>query len=158
MTLITQKEALDLFDYCPDTGVLLWKKSGKIAGNISVSDGYISVYCRGRNYKAHRIAWLIMYGEWPIQVDHVDHNRINNKISNLRNVSQTENSRNMRLRRRNTSGHVGVCWHKKGNKWMAYIHLAGKFKSLGLFSDISDAVAARNKASENYGFHKNHGL
>lgn len=157
MTSLTQKEALELFIYDPELGSLIWKKSGKFAGYISKTDGYITVMCKKKNYKAHRIAWLMTYGEWPDSTDHIDHNRVNNKINNLRSVSHVENSKNMGLRGTNKSGHVGVCWHTKGNKWMAYIHINYKMKNLGLFSDISDAIVARQKASENCGFHKNHG-
>ena len=158
MAINSKAEALELFIYCEETGSLKWRKTGKNAGYISKNDGYVTVMYMGKNYKAHRIAWLIKHGYWPNQVDHIDHVRHNNKISNLRNVCQTENSRNMSLRNSNTSGHVGVCWHKAAKKWMAYIHISGKFKSLGLFLQIEDAINARISASKNYGFHKNHGI
>ena len=157
MTTLTQAEALQLFIYDQDTGVLIWKKSEKTAGYVNTGDGYITVMVGGKNYKAHRIAWLMTYGYWPNQVDHIDHDRINNRIANLREVCQQENSRNMSLRGTNTSGHVGVSWHKKANKWAASITIDYKARHLGLFSNFEDAVLARKEASDNYKFHKNHG-
>lgn len=154
-----------LFSYCPDTGELRWKNTtslkrlnGKLAGYVNSGDGYICVMVGLKNYKAHRIAWLLTHGKWPDgEIDHIDHNRTNNKITNLREATQVENSRNLSLSKKNTSGHVGVCWHKYEKKWYAYITVDGKQINLGLHNFIHDAVSARKKAQQELGFHGNHG-
>lgn len=109
-------------------------------------------------YYAHRIAWVIYYGYPPVgEVDHINGDKADYRIVNLRDVSRSINKRNVQKRADNTSGYNGVVWHKGGNKWMARITVNGKSKYLGLFENINDAVAARAAAQVGQGFTKRHG-
>jgi len=159
--LLPIEELRKLLAYDPETGVLTWKVSrgkarvGAAAGSISGSCGYreVGIIC-GRLYKAHRIAWALHYGEWPAgQIDHENHIRDDNRITNLRDVTSAENLRNRSMPSSNTSGRIGVHWHKQSQKWRAKI--AGA--DVGYFVSFSDACAAREAAERAHGFHENHG-
>jgi len=91
------------------------------------------------------------------EIDHIDHNSLNNRIENLRLVSSRENSMNLPLPKHNTSGRVGITWAKREKKWQAQIGLDYKTIILGHFDKFEDAVAAREAAEKKYGFHPNHG-
>lgn len=106
---------------------------------------------------AHRIAWAVYYGEWPDSIDHINGNRSDNRISNMRSVVAQDNSKNAAIRSDNTSGHIGVHWHTLAGKWAASIKGGGKMRHLGLFDDMAFAIAARKRAETKYGFHPNHG-
>ncbi len=122
------------------------------------TQGYRVILIDGHQFKAHRLAWLYIYGEFPKkQIDHVNHDRSDNKISNLRDVTNQENHKNRGLNKNNTSGVNGVAWNKQLNKWIAYIIVASKRKHLGVFVEMKEAVLARQKANKEYGFHFNHG-
>ena len=84
--------------------------------------------------------------EW----DHIDRNPLNNKRSNLRVVSKSENLRNRGISKNNVSGHKGVCWHSRCDKWIAQIKIDGKIRHLGYFKDIDEAVRARKAAETLY--------
>lgn len=146
-------DALYLFDYSPNSGDLLWKNppsnlshlKGSIAGCLS--DGYRKIDIYGMRLYAHRIVWLIFYGSEPDGfVDHINGNRSDNRISNLRIVTVTQNAWNSKMRRNNTSGVKGVSWHSPSGKWIARIRVCGKRKSIGSFDNIEDAKVAINKA------------
>ena len=70
----------------------------------------------GYKYTAHRVIWAMHYGEWPDQVDHINHDKADNRIENLRTVTHSENARNRKLNKNNTSGHAGVTWRSAGGK------------------------------------------
>lgn len=106
----------------------------------------------GRKVYAHRIAWAIARGEQPDVIDHINGDRGDNRLGNLRSVTQRENSRNSAMPRTNKSGHVGVSWIASGNLWRATA--AGKH--LGCFQSKADAIAARSAADAG-SFHENHG-
>lgn len=108
---------------------------------------------------AHRAVWAYCHGDWPREnIDHINHDRTDNRIANLRSVSQSENARNANRRSDNNSGYTGVCWSKSRKKWVAQIGLPGNItKPLGRYSLLEDAVAARMAAEILYGFHPNHG-
>ena len=162
---VTQAELKELLNYDPDTGVFKWRVSprmgisvGTNAGCLS-SWGYLIIRIKGKPYRAHRLAWLYVYGEWPEgELDHINHDRIHNRIENLRIVSRFENSRNQKMRTNNTSGVTGVYWNKVYQKWYAYIQLRGKLKYLGRSTDKQVTIEARKTAEKKYGFHPNHGL
>ena len=88
----------------------------------------------------------IMNAPKEMNVDHRDGNPFNNRKSNLRICTQADNNKNLKIRKNNTSGHKGVCWVTKHSKWMAYIKINTKFKNLGLYNDINEAIKAREKA------------
>lgn len=107
---------------------------------------------------AHRVAWAIHYGEWPAgQVDHINGDQTDNRIANLRCVSDAENKRNLSLRAKNKTGHHGVWWDERRGKYQAYIAEDKRRVSLGRFDRLEDAVAARQAAEARLGYHPNHG-
>lgn len=129
---------------------------GKHVG--SVSNGYVIFSLFKRLYKGHRVAWAVHYGFWPDgHIDHIDGNRSNNRIANLRVVSRTENNMNMARKSNNTSGHTGVSRTKSGQRWRARIQVNGNYKTIGSFATKDEAIAARKAAEVQYGFHPNHG-
>ncbi len=98
-----------------------------------------------------------MEGEWPQEVDHIDHVKLNNIWRNLRSVSSTDNGRNASLSKNNTSGHNGIYWHKQNSKWVAEIMVDREKISLGSYLNLSGAIKARREADIKYNFHTNHG-
>jgi hypothetical protein len=141
---------LELFEYDAENGKLFWKVS---RGPVSAGDeagsfdgyGYRCVKIDGRIHKSHRIIFLLEHGFLPKFIDHFSQNPSNNRISNLRAVTQSKNMRNKRMYKNNKSGHAGV--HRLPNgKWAAraYSPETGKQFSLGDFTDIEDAIKARN--------------
>lgn len=173
---ITSEIVREFLDYDPDTGLFEWKKrdrrhfksnhafnawNAKMAGNAAFTStngrGYSDGGIFGKTVRAHRIAWLHYYGTQPDHIDHINGIRTDNRICNLRSVTNAENRRNQKRRTDNTSGVAGVRWHKQAGKWNARIRLNGKEKSLGVFVDKQAAIAARKKAEKEHGFHANHG-
>lgn len=138
---------------------LTWNKrfAGREAFTSLRSDGYKGGSINGVNYLAHRIIFKMVHGYDPDQVDHDNRNRSDNREQNLIDASATKNSQNSKLYQNNTSGHAGVIWDKVRNKWRAEITINGKIKSLGRFTNINAAIAARQQAEQQYGFHPNHG-
>lgn len=131
--------------------------AGKIAGTAKSSKGYCVIGIDKQVYLAHRVIWLLEYGNWPNQVDHIDGDKTNNRLGNLRSVSGKENQRNMAISRINRSGTSGVDWHRQAKRWRARINASGVSIHLGLFTSKSDAVLARKKAERRLGYHYNHG-
>lgn len=131
--------------------------SGRQAFTAKDRDGYFQGSFLGQRLRTHRVVFALTHGDWPDVVDHIDGDRTNNRISNLRNVSQAENARNVRAPTRNTSGQVGVCWIAARQRWKAQIMRDGKGITIGWFADFADAVAARAQAERDFGFHVNHG-
>lgn len=161
-----------LLRYEPETGKLFWRSRGVELFNSqracnawnarhSGREAFISEhpqgYARGQinrvSMPAHRVIWAICNGVWPNTVDHIDGDVKNNKIENLRDVTQAENNRNAKLRSDNKSGEQGVHWNKDRQKWVAVV---GN-QYLGLFSTKALAVTARRSAASEFGFHENHG-
>jgi hypothetical protein len=154
----------EYFQYDPKSGSLMWKKLpkksrskiGSIAGAKN-SRGYLLIKFGGKSLKLHRIIFFMHNGFLPDEIDHVDHNKLNNKIENLRPVSHQENHRNMRKQSNNSSGHVGIYFDEKIGKYRARIGVNSKAIHLGSFSNINDAIEKRRLAEIFYGFHENHG-
>ncbi len=148
------EEVQQLLSYCSTTGQLTWLilnrnvSPGSPAGTTQ-ADGYRRVRLMGRDYKAHRLAWLLYHGVDPgaLHIDHIDGNRSNNAINNLRLCTQRQNSRNMPVKKNNTSGVPGVSWHRKTGKWRAYVNRERKQHYLGVFETLAEAVEARNHAA-----------
>lgn len=130
---------------------------GDKAGHITKL-GYVCVGIKGKLYQAHVIVWLIYNGKMPDnEIDHIDGDKLNNDISNLRDVTRSENMRNIKRGIRNKSGTIGVHWDKDAEKWRAKLVVEGKMIHLGRFSNIEDAIKARKEAEVKHGFHANHG-
>lgn len=147
---IGRDELKEVFDYDENTGVFKWKnprpkvKVGGVAGCICNFNGYCLITYNYRPYKAHRLAWIYVHGEIPETkfIDHIDGNRSNNSISNLRLCTNGENQKNRKLGRDNTSGFKGVSWNKKLQKWEAYTSLHNKKYNIGYYTDKEEAIAA----------------
>lgn len=161
---ITPSELHMFLKYEPETGVLTWvprtgkwssrwnsRYAGKQAGYMD-AHGYRAVKLLDRAYLAHRVAWAMTHGEWPECVDHLNGNRSDNRLANLRSVSRKMNQRNQKMHSTNTSGRTGVCWAKKSQKWIATIKVDGRQTHLGYYENFDDAVIAREAAEQKYGF------
>lgn len=131
------------------------KNSGRELNSVNGS-GYKRGAIFGVSMRLHRLIWLIAYGYLPGIVKHIDHDRLNNRLTNLEEVTPRGNSRNHKLHGNNTSGCMGVIWFR--NKWQARIVVLGVIKYLGVFKHKSDAITARKAAEVKYGFHANHGI
>lgn len=171
----------DLLVYHHETGTLTWKErgmewfsssrsravwnakyAGKKAGSVHTDNTgrkCIHVSINNRKYKGHRICWELINGPIPdgMTIDHIDHNPLNNKISNLRLASQVEQKRNMPIQKNNSSGVVGVGWSKKAKRWRARIGVNGRGIEIGTIDSLGEAIEMRKRAEVEYGFHKNHG-
>ena len=134
--------------------------SGKEALTSTNTNGYKKGSVLGVFVSAHRVAWALHYGKWPDgHIDHINGDRADNRIENLRDVLHHDNMRNMAATRLNTSGQVGVRWNKKDKRWHARIGGGGgkSFKHIGVYKTFDEAVAARKQAEIEMGYHPNHG-
>lgn len=161
--MLTQARLKELLHYDPETGIFTRKTKytnmdvGDISGGID-NTGYIRIYTAGKRYKAHHLAWLYVYGCLsPIQIDHINHDRSDNRICNLRAVSHRENQLNQSIPKNNKSRIVGVHWDKRRNQWIASIRVNYKLITLLSRKDFFECCCARKSAESKYGFHENHG-
>lgn len=143
-----------VLSYDPETGEFIRierqgrMKAGTRVGAINAL-GYVTVTIDRKRFGAHRLAWFFVHGRWPEgDIDHINGNRADNRIANLRDVSRSQNNQNRRIAQRNNSasGLLGVYWHKQRQKWRAQIQIDGKSKSLGLFEDKDGARLAYEAA------------
>lgn len=136
------------------------KNAGVEAGSVSKLHGYRKIRLNGRMLYAHRIVWEMHNGKIPngYEIDHIDHNRDNNNIKNLRCVHPSVNDKNLSLPKTSTTGVIGVSYDNQRGKYRAYIVINGKYKTIGRYSTICEATAARKAYSKAYGFHDNHGM
>lgn len=138
--------------YDPFTGIFTRLASrqktrvGKIAGCIVGTSGYVVIYVNGKQYYAHRLAWLYVHGAWPTEyIDHIDCDKANNRITNLRECSHQENRRNNKLQPNNNSGYKGVSWNKRKRKWVSVINHLYKQTHIGYYACPHQAAEAYNK-------------
>jgi|LakMenE01Jun11ns_1017448.scaffolds.fasta_scaffold9941576_4 hypothetical protein len=144
------------FKYSPSTGFITKVKTGNL-GWLE-EQGYRVFDWKGESIKAHRLIFLLMLGYIPEgQVDHINHDRADNRWINLRVVSKATNSRNLSKYANNSSGTTGISWHKKQQKWVARIMVNNKAVQLGSFESKEEAIAVRQAAVVKYNFHENHG-
>lgn len=143
------KRLREIIHYDPETGLFTWRvfrrgsaKAGSPAGKPT-NKGRISFMLDGVFYLAHRLAWLYVHGTWPAdQIDHIDGDPTNNRISNLREATQSQNQQNKhRPNRTNKSGCLGVQSRKNG-KFVAEIQIEKRRVYLGIFENLDDADAA----------------
>ena len=119
---------------------------------------YINIFCAGKSYKAHRLAWEIYYNEAPIgDIDHIDGDGTNNSIKNLRLVNKSINQRNQKLSSRNNSGIAGVLWRDNINKYEVTATVNKEKFNLGYFNNIFEAVCVRKSFNNKNGFTLRHG-
>jgi hypothetical protein len=146
-----------IMEYDSESGRLLWKmsrnigrgkaKAGTPVGSVS-PNGYLETSVNGYRTYAHRLAWAIHYGSWPSKhIDHIDGDKLNNAIANLRNCAQRINVENQRkVRSDNTSGFTGVMWRTDKKRWCAVIQANGKRMRRGGFDTPEEAHEAYLKA------------
>ena len=179
--LPSQAELLKVLRYDKKTGKLFWRKRSistfTDGPNVSANSicknwnnrfankeafttnnqGYLSGRYKNCTYSSHRVIWKMIYGTEPNIIDHIDGDRSNNKIQNLRSVDIADNAKNQRLYAVNTSGTSGITWKKINKKWEARISVNGRRVYLGVFSSKQKAIETRKQAEIKYGFHRNHG-
>lgn len=150
---LTAERLRELLSYDPQTGVFTWATVrvgcgfNKVAGCFDKGKAYIVIKIDRRIYRAHRLAFLWMTGEWPeFTIDHKDRNRSNNRWSNLRIATRKQNQENLPLDPRNKSGHRGIHWVKEDKVWAASIGHNGKKYALGRSRDINAAIELRKAA------------
>lgn len=156
---LTPERVRELLDYDRDSGLFVWKapnsnrtSAGNVAGTIR--HGYVLIGVDGRQRLAHRLAWLLVTGEWPTaDIDHINGNRSDNRIANLRQVTRSVNMENQRRPRgNNSSGFLGVGWDKEKRRWRAQIKVNGVNLILGRFRTPEEAhgayIAAKRKLHE----------
>lgn len=155
--MITQERLKYLLKYDPNSGIFVWIRNttksvmiGDKAGSKHYKNGYHSICIDGKRYLAHRLAWLYMTGIWPKdQIDHINGIRDDNRWTNLRTATCSENHQNID-RKTGKSGYRGVTWHNKNKKWMAQIRFNKTNICLGYFDDPKDAHEAHLKAKQQY--------
>lgn len=164
----------ECFKYSPD-GKLVWRIrprhhfltsrgqaifNAKFSGRgafTSLARGYAAGKIGGQSYYAHRLIWKLLRWTEPVEIDHINGDKTDNRIENLRNVTRAENMRNCRRYSSNSSGVTGVYFDKRSGKWAAAIRSGGRHIGLGLFAEKRIAVSARLKAQRVLGFDPKHG-
>lgn len=162
---LTQELLKEQVSYDPKTGEFtrLVRSSNSVnvgdkAGCLNKITGYVEFSVFGTLHKAHRLAWLYVHGHFPPeQIDHINHDKADNRIDNLRLCTAATNSQNQTMYKNNSSGVTGVWRDTERKNWMVYISVRGKRITLGRREDINDAIALRKAAEKKYGFHRNHG-
>lgn len=143
----------DMFAHTPgrtaDHACANWNArfAGREAFTINAANGYLCGTLLWKRHFAHRIIWAMTHGDWPETVDHINGNRADNRISNLRRASRKENNRNCAAHSDNSSGLKGVSWDAARGKWRAQICHDGLNRTLGRFDRKEDALTAYVGAS-----------
>lgn len=157
---------LSLLDYDPDTGILTWKPREDVRWNkryagrqafSCVSRGYHTGTIFGVHYKAARVIWKLVHGSDPEVLDHIDGDKTNNRLSNLRNVTQSDNTKNRANYKNNTSGYPGVSWVVRLQKWQVTSGGSKNRKYHGVYADLEEAIQVKQQMEKDYGYHPNHG-
>lgn len=184
---LTQEILKELMDYNPETGIFVWKERdiiyfnhckkpefscrlwnsrmvGKVSGTIFKTKNKFyyatSLSCgeKFKRYYMHRLAWMYMYGKFPNdEIDHLDGDGLNNKISNLVLLDHCGNLKNQKMRSTNTSGFNGVSYDKARNKWIVQIWNNSKRVFSKRFESFDEAVLARKDLDIEYNYSKRHG-
>jgi hypothetical protein len=153
---MTQQEVTDCFEY--REGYLYWKgvshpnkqhMMDKPAGSIHKT-GYRHITWRGKVQKAHRLIFMLHYGYLPPEVDHINGDRADNRIENLRPATRSENQCNRNALASNTSGYPGVSWHKASKAWLVRVMKNGKSHLIGYFKDLELAGLVATEARSLY--------
>jgi hypothetical protein len=151
---LTAERLREVLSCNPETGLFTCKvsrgniRAGSIAG-IKRHDGYIRIYIDGRWYMAHRLIWLHAYGTWPEhEIDHVDGDKTNNRLCNLRLATTSQNNANRPVHKNNKCGFKGVALYR--GKWRSQIQVDGKNHHLGYFDTAEEAHAAYVAAAEKH--------
>lgn len=154
LTNLTQEKLKEYFHYDESTGNLINLtqrsnsiKIGAVAGGLDAY-GYVRIRVDGTDYKAHRLVWVYVQGNWPEdQIDHINGIKTDNRICNLREATDQENKQNIsKPRKDNTSGFLGVSFRADRQKWRALISHNGRYIHLGHFHTPEEACMAYKKA------------
>ena len=159
MTNLPHDRLREVLNYDADTGTFTWRIKlgrkvvvGREAGSTH-SSGYVTIRIDTQRYYAHRLAWCYVYGSWPPdEIDHINGDRADNRIANLRTATRKQNMEN-RAHATGASGYRGVCWLEANQKWRASITHNGKCIHLGLFGTAEEASAAYKEAAAIYHTH-----
>lgn len=163
--MLTHNELIELLDYEQCTGLFRWKFSrwpvttaGQVAGGQQ-NNQYVIISINKKRYLAHRLAWFYVYGRWPVMhLDHINGDRTDNRIANLRECSRVQNQCNRPTPKNNTSGVKGVYWEGRSKKWRAVVVFNKKKKHVGMFANLFDAEMAVKKARDSlHAEFSNHG-
>lgn len=147
------KDLREIFEY--KNGLLYWKEHGRgkrknlLAGSVG-TNGYVNVFIDGRQMYAHRIIYIMKHDVIPESVDHINGNRSDNRIENLRACSQLDNNKNMPTSKANKSGIKNVSWYAPYKKWRVAIRVNGRQKCLGYFDDVELASVVAYEARDKY--------
>ena len=153
---MTQDELKEIMKYDKLTGFFFRHNSSKV-GSINGA-GYQQTKIKKKFYLLHRLAWLYETGSFPKdQIDHVNHDRSDNRWINLRESNQVENMKNRKLYKKNKSGKPGVRWNKKSSKWVANIKVGKKQVYLGGFLELDKVIRACETVEIAHGYYLNHG-
>jgi len=149
---ITQAELKDMFDYDVENGWLIRKRDNKPVGHKpNTTNGYSHIGINGKNYRTHRLIWLWHKGTWPSKfIDHIDQDRMNNRIENLREADAKTNQHNQKILKNNTSGFPGVSWINRDKKYQVKIQTDGKTKVIGTYDNLESAILAAKIAKIKY--------
>lgn len=160
--MLTQELVHSMFDY--KDGELFRKtaprgfKIGQKAGTVT-GGGYVSIRINGKKYMAHRIVYLMQHGYMPEFIDHINNDRADNRIENLRPITKQQNAQNAKLRQNSSSGYKNVRWHKTWNSWQVAMRIDGKETNFGYYKDIELAdLVATEARDKHYGKYANHGV
>jgi hypothetical protein len=151
----SQKELLNIFEYDPFSGILKWKisRSNMIKGSVvgcMHQSGYKILTLQSKSYRLHRIIWIMLFGNIPngFYIDHINGNKIDNRLENLRLATNNQNQQNRPAPKNNSSGYRGVTWHKQMKQWMARICHNNKRTTIGFFDTAEDAYEAYKKEAK----------
>ena len=155
--MLTLQEATRIFRYDEETGKLYWNERvhkrirvGQECGRVT-SHGYRKLRVFGKEYYVHRLVWLLKTGSWPNnQIDHINRNRLDNRIENLRVANHFENQHNKSIPKNNTSGIKGVTWNKRAKKWYVQLMFNKKQMYFGLYEDLELAELVIKEARKKY--------
>lgn len=152
--MITSEKLRELLSYNPETGKftrIVRRTRGKDSGWAD-KYGYLYLMVDGKTYSYHRLVWLHVNGAWPEhEIDHINGDKSDNRIANLRDISRSKNLQNeVRVRKNNASGFMGVQYRKDRNTWISTIRVDGKSKRLGSFATPEEAEAAYIAAKRIY--------
>lgn len=151
--MITQNRLKELLSYNQDTGEFfrLFNTTHNAKTTSISGDGYYRITIDNKRYRAHRLAWLYVYGNMPSQIDHINQNKLDNRISNLRIANHSENGQNISNPNKNNELRIrGVRKHKLCDKYQARIKINYKEIYLGLFDSKEEAAKAYIQAKEKY--------
>jgi hypothetical protein len=148
----------DRFSYDKETGIITRVKGNRRGPLSTMRKGYLYVQVLKRDFYAHRVAWFLSYGYWPTKyIDHIDGDKTNNRLFNLREADPTQNQWNAHTRRDNATGFKGVSLKQSG-KWQASITIEGRYITLGTFASPEEAHQAYcAAANRHFGEYANHG-